>query len=221
MCVIVDEVDGVVTGSGGEGGFMKALVDLIMLDQKNSTALGTLQQVSSVVNRFQRLYTHIWQAPARKKKGDRFRLLQPIILVCNDIYHSSLRPLRQSAMAEVIHVCKAPVQSLVTRMQNIFQKEGIPCDSDGVRKLCEATWGVSNRKEDRNGSGAGEGDMRGILVVGEWVAGKLRASGDDSARLTRKWVEDNVLSDLQHGALLHLFSFWHFSRTSYSLLLAE
>lgn len=182
VCVIVDEVDGVVTGSGGEGGFMKALVDLIVLDQKNSNALGTLQQ-----------------APARKKKGDRFRLLRPIILVCNDIYHPSLRPLRQSSMAEVIHVRKPPVQSLVTRMHNIFQKEGVPCDSDGVRRLCEATWGISNRKEDRNGSGGGEGDMRGILVVGEWVAGKLRASSGDDARLTRKWVEDNVLSDLQHG----------------------
>ncbi|KAK4505856.1 hypothetical protein PRZ48_003821 [Zasmidium cellare] len=182
VCVIVDEVDGVVTGSGGEGGFMKALVDLIMLDQKNSNALSTMQQ-----------------APAKKKQGDRFRLLRPIILVCNDIYHPSLRPLRQSLMAEVIHVRKPPVQSLVTRMHNIFEKEGIPCDGDGVRRLCEATWGVSNRKEDRNGNGAGEGDMRGILVVGEWVAGKLRASGGDDIRLTRKWVEDNVLSDLQHG----------------------
>ncbi|KAF2162067.1 hypothetical protein M409DRAFT_27446 [Zasmidium cellare ATCC 36951] len=182
VCVIVDEVDGVVTGSGGERGFMKALVDLIMLDQKNSNVLGTMQQ-----------------APVKKKKGDRFRLLRPIILVCNDIYHPSLRPLRQSLMAEVIHVRKPPVQSLVTRMHGIFEKEGIPCDGDGVRRLCEATWGVSNRKEDRNGSGAGEGDMRGILVVGEWVAGKLRATGGDDLRLTRKWVEDNVLSDLQHG----------------------
>lgn len=184
VCVIVDEVDGVVSGSGGsgEGGFVKALIDLIMLDQKNSTALGTLQQ-----------------APAKKRKGDRFRLLRPIILVCNDVYHPSLRPLRQSTVAEVIHVRKPQIQTLVTRLQNIFQKEGVPCDSDGVRRLCEATWGVSNRKEDRNGSGAGEGDMRGILVVGEWVAGKLRATSDGSTRLTRKWVEENVLNDLQHG----------------------
>lgn len=47
VCVIVDEVDGVVTGSGGEGGFMKALVDLMVMDQKNSNALGTMQQVST------------------------------------------------------------------------------------------------------------------------------------------------------------------------------
>ena len=187
VCVIVDEVDGVVTGSagGGEGGFVKALVDLVMLDQKNSTALGTLQQV-----------------PVRnKKKGERFRLLRPMILICNDVYHPSLRPLRQSSHAEVIHVRKPPVQTLVSRLHSIFDREGVPCESDGVRRLCEATWGVSNRKEDRSGSGAGEGDMRGIMVVGEWVAGKLRSMNDVSCntRLTRRWVEENILNDLAHG----------------------
>ncbi|KAF7186558.1 Chromosome transmission fidelity protein 18 [Pseudocercospora fuligena] len=184
VCVIVDEVDGVVGGSGGggEGGFVKALIDLIMLDQKN-TPLGSMSQ-----------------APAKKKKtGERFRLLRPLILVCNDVYHPALRPLRQSSVAEVIHVRKPPVQSLVTRLQQVFEKEGVPCDSDGVRRLCEAAWGVSNRKEDRKAAGAGEGDMRGIMVVGEWVAGKLRASSNGNERLTRKWVEDNVLSDLAHG----------------------
>ena len=187
VCVIVDEVDGVVggSGSGGEGGFVKALIDLILLDQKNSQALSTLSQV-----------------PARKKKGDRFRMLRPMILICNDVYHPALRPLRQSNLAEIIHVKKPPLQTISLRMQDIFQKEGVPCDGDGVRRLCEAAWGVSNRKEDRAGSGSGEGDMRGIMVVGEWVAGKLRAlneaSGDD-IRLTRRWVEDNIITDLNHG----------------------
>ncbi|KAK5175403.1 Chromosome transmission fidelity protein 18 [Saxophila tyrrhenica] len=181
VCVVVDEVDGVVSGSGGsgEGGFVKALIDLVNLDQKNSSALGTLQQ-----------------APVRKKKGDRFRLLRPMILICNDVYHPSLRPLRQGSYAEIIHVRKPPVQTLVSRLQSVFEKEGVPCESDGVRRLCEATWGVSNRKEDRNGAGAGEGDMRG-----EWVAGKLRSinNATGNARLTRRWVEENVLSDLGHG----------------------
>ena len=186
VCVVVDEVDGVVGGSGGsgEGGFVKALIDLVALDQKNSSVLGTLQQ-----------------APARKKKGDRFRLLRPMILICNDIYHPSLRPLRQSTHAEVIHVRKPPVQILASRLHSIFDREGVPCESDGVRRLCEAAWGVSNRKEDRSGSGAGEGDMRGIMVVGEWVAGKLRSINDatGNARLTRRWVEENVINDLNHG----------------------
>ncbi|KAK0942200.1 Chromosome transmission fidelity protein 18 [Friedmanniomyces endolithicus] len=186
VCVIVDEVDGVVGGGGGgggEGGFIKALIDLIMLDQRNS-ALGSLQQ-----------------APVRKKKGDRFRLQRPLILICNDIYHPALRLLRQSSHAEVIHVRKPQIQTITTRMHDIFAKEGVPCEGDGVRRLCEAAWGVSNRKEDRGGNGAGEGDMRGIMVVCEWVAAKLRSERHvtGAAKLTRRWVEDNILRDLSHG----------------------
>lgn len=189
VCVIVDEVDGVVSGTGGggggEGGFIKALLDLVMLDAKNSSPLGSMSQ-----------------APTKNKK-DRFRLLRPLILICNDIYAPALRGLRQSTHAEIIHVRKPPVQSLVSRLQGIFERERVPADVDGVRRLCEATWGISSRKEDKNGAGAGEGDMRGILVVGEWVAGKVRAlresTGDAQLRLTRRWVEENILSDLSHG----------------------
>ncbi|GAB7359161.1 hypothetical protein MBLNU230_g5228t1 [Neophaeotheca triangularis] len=190
VCVVVDEVDGVVSGSGGggEGGFVKALIDLVNLDQKNTNvALGGLQQ---------------GPAAGKKKKGDRFRLLRPMILICNDVYHPSLRPLRQSSLAEIVHGRKPPIQAIVARMQAIFDRENVPCESDGVRRLCEAAWGVSNRKEDKSSNGAGEGDMRGIMVVGEWVAGKLRASNatsDGNGKLTRRWVEDNILSDLSHG----------------------
>ncbi|OCL02819.1 hypothetical protein AOQ84DRAFT_392683 [Glonium stellatum] len=188
VCVVVDEVDGVVGGSGGggEGGFIKALIDLVNLDQKNTNVLGS-QNAS---------------APKKKRKGDKFRLLRPMILICNDVYHPSLRPLRQSSIAEIIHIRKPPLNMVVSRMHCIFEKEGIPCDSDGVRRLCEATWGVSSKKEGGSGSGTGEGDIRGIMVVGEWVAGKLRASMDSTpgtTRLTRRWVEDNVLNDLSHG----------------------
>lgn len=188
VCVVVDEVDGVVSGSGGggEGGFIKALIDLVTLDQRNTNA-----GLSS-----------FGQAPvAKKKKGERFRLLRPMILICNDVYHPSLRPLRQSSLAEIVHVRKPPIQAIVARMQAIFDRENVPCESDGVRRLCEAAWGVSNRKEDKRSNGAGEGDMRGIMVVGEWVAGKLRASNTSggNTKLTRRWIEDNVLSDLSHG----------------------
>lgn len=128
VCVVVDEVDGVVGGSGGsgEGGFIKALIDLINLDEKNSKAVG--------------------QQSMTKKKGDKFRLLRPLILICNDLYHPSLRPLRQSSMAEIVHIRKPAINMVVTRMQDIFTKEGFQCDSDGVRRLCEATWGVSTKK---------------------------------------------------------------------------
>lgn len=188
VCVIVDEVDGVVGGSGGsgEGGFIKALIDLISLDERNSRSIGQKSL----------------DGPKKKKKGDRFRMLRPLILVCNDVYHPSLRPLRQSSHAEIIHIRKPALNMVVTRIHDIFHKEGVLADSDGVRRMCEATWGVTNKKEGGNGTGTGEGDIRSVMVVGEWVAGRLKATiskDSEPPRLTRRWVETNILNDLNHG----------------------
>ncbi|KAF2034120.1 chromosome transmission fidelity protein 18 [Setomelanomma holmii] len=189
VCVVVDEVDGVVGGSsgGGEGGFVKALIDLINLDEKNSRMLGQNQGSTGT----------------KKRKGDKFRLLRPLILICNDLYHPSLRPLRQSSLAEVVHIRKPALNMVVTRIQDIFVKEGFLCDSDGVRRLCEATWGVSTKKEGGTGSGTGEGDIRGVMVVSEWVAGRLRSShktkSSEKPHLSRQWIEENFINDLRHG----------------------
>lgn len=185
LCVVVDEVDGVVGGaggSGGEGGFVKALIDLIQLDQKNSNTVGN-------------------PGYARKKrKGDDFRLMRPLILICNDVYHPSLKPLRHSNLAEIIHVRKPSLDAVVTRMKSVFEKEGVACDSEAVRRLCEVTWGVNATEARKGREGTGEGDLRGIMVVAEWAARKLRASSKDGkARLTRKWVDQNMTSDLSHG----------------------
>ncbi|KAH8804763.1 chromosome transmission fidelity protein-like protein 18 [Xylogone sp. PMI_703] len=186
LCVVVDEVDGVVGGSGssGEGGFIKALIDLIQLDQKNSSAVGTNTAYSK----------------NKKKKGDSFRLMRPLILICNDVYHPSLRPLRQSGIAEIIHVRKPPLEAVITRMKSVFEKEGVSCDGDAVRRLCEATWGITAAESRKGHEGSGEGDLRGIMVVGEWAARKLKSSSNGTApRLTRKWVEQNITGDLSHG----------------------
>lgn len=187
VCVVVDEVDGAVGGSGvnGEGGFIKALLDLVAIDQKNTTVFDTGNPSS---------------LPAkRKKKGDGFRLLRPLILICNDVYHPALRPLRSSKAAEIIHIRPPTLDKVFTRLKMVFELEHVPCDGDGVRRLCEATWGVSSRKGLRAEScGEGEGDMRGVMVVGEWVARKLRASAP-VPRLTRRWVEQHLLESLSHG----------------------
>ena len=192
VCVVVDEVDGVVSGSGagagagGDGGFIKALTELLALDHKNANRNPV-------------------QSTTRKKKGDEFRMLRPLILICNDIYHPSLRLLRHGTMAEVVHVRKPALQMIVPRLCAIFEKEGVPADGDGVRTLCEAAWGVTSRKQGgkRNGVGTSEGDIRGILVTGEWVAGKLRAAAsagpDITVKLTRQWIEQNIIGELAHG----------------------
>lgn len=187
VCVIVDEVDGVVTGSGasGEGGFIKALIDLITTGEKNASG----QEAAS-------------QHPSRRKrKGDDFRQMRPLILICNDVYHPSLRPLRQSNLAEVIHVGKPTIDAVVTRLKTVFEKEGIPCEKDAARKICEAAWGMSSGIDAKKGAeSTAEGDLRGVMVVGEWVAGRIRsASLKGPLCLTRQWVERNIVHDLSHG----------------------
>ncbi|KXG50260.1 ATPase, AAA-type, core [Penicillium griseofulvum] len=184
VCVVVDEVDGVTggSGSGGEGGFMKALIDLVLLDQRNA-------KWSSEGNK------------GKKRKGDNFRFMRPLILVCNDLYHSSLRPLRASSIAEMITVRQAPLENVVQRVKGIFGREGIPCDSDGARRLCEAAWGMASRK-NRNAKtqGSAEGDIRSVLVAAEFVAHKLRNESPSSLRLTRNWLENRVLNASAEGS---------------------
>ena len=184
VCVVVDEVDGVTggSGSGGEGGFMKALIDLVLLDQRNS-------KLSAEGN------------TGKKRKGDTFRFMRPLILVCNDLYSSSLRPLRASSIAEMISVRQAPLENVVQRVKFIFGREGIPCDNDGARRLCEAAWGMVSRKQ-RNAktTGSAEGDIRSVLVAAEFVAHKLRnESLPSSLKLTRNWLEQKVLNASGEG----------------------
>ncbi|OBT93704.1 hypothetical protein VE01_08038 [Pseudogymnoascus verrucosus] len=184
VCVVVDEVDGVVGGSGGsgEGGFIRALIDLVQLDAKNAVPGATMAK------------------PGRKKKEDDFfRLLRPMILICNDVYHPSLRQLRQSSFAEVIHIRKPPIDAVTARMKHVFEKEGVACEADGVRRLCEATWGLSSGPEAKFESSGTEGDLRSVLVVGEWVARKLKTDTSSRPKLTKKWVEANMASMLGYG----------------------
>lgn len=188
ICVVVDEVDGVVGGSGasGEGGFVKALIDLVLTDQRNS-AMPT---------------STMSEASRQRRKGDDFRQMRPLVLICNDVYHPSLRPLRQSNLAEVIHVGRPSLDAVVGRVKTVFEKEGIPCDKDAARKLCEAAWGITSGIDAKRGAESTvEGDLRGVMVVGEWVAGRFRSSlVGGNPRLTRQWIEHNILNDLASSA---------------------
>lgn len=188
VCVIVDEVDGVVSGAGGsgEGGFIKALIDLVLIDQKNSAPGANTQDNSR-----------------KKKKGDDFRLMRPLVLICNDVYHPSLRPLRQSNLAEIIHVGRPSIDAVVGRLKVVFEKEGIPCDKDASRKLCEAAWGMTSGIDAKRGAESTvEGDLRGVMVVGEWVAARFRSAAlaEPTQRLTKQWIESHILGDLSSGA---------------------
>lgn len=186
VCVVIDEVDGVVSGSGGsgEGGFIRALMDLITTGEKNASGQGAAQNNSK-----------------RKKKTDDFKQMRPLILICNDIYHPALRPLRQSNLAEIVYTGKPSIDAVVNRLKGVFEKEGIPCEKDAARKVCEAAWGMTSGIDAKKGAeSTAEGDLRGIMVVGEWVAGRLRAASlKTPLSLTRQWVEQNIIRELAHG----------------------
>jgi len=192
LCVIVDEVDGVVSGSGGsgEGGFIKALIDLLLKDQKNESKKDVEQAVGN---------------STKKRKGDNFRMMRPMIMICNDAYHNALRLLRTSQFVEIVHVGRPMLNNVALRMQNIFEREGIDADADAVRRLCESCWGSTSKKEGGTGSGVGEGDIRSVMVMAEWIAGRLRAdfstSGDQKSSLSKKWLETNMSDASSNGAL--------------------
>ncbi|PHH69596.1 hypothetical protein CDD82_7658 [Ophiocordyceps australis] len=178
VCVVVDEVDGAVSGSAasGEGGFVKALVDLVNVDENNNN-------------------TQDKGGRRRGKNNDSFQQMRPLILICNDVYHASLRPLRQSNVAQVVHVGRPSLDAVVARLKAVFEREGIRCDKDAARKLCEAAWGISSSVASNSPV---DGDLRAIMVLGEWVAGRLRASTPAGATplLTRHWIERHLAKSL-------------------------
>ncbi|KAF1811574.1 hypothetical protein P152DRAFT_508107 [Eremomyces bilateralis CBS 781.70] len=185
VCIVVDEVDGAAasSGAGGESGFIKAILDLVALDQRN-----TLQPFSD--------------APAKKAKS-RFRMRRPLILICNDLYATSLRLLRQSPAVEIIHVRPPPISAVATRLDTVFRKEGIAADSDAIRRICETIWSTESKKSARFNPANGDGDVRSIMVAAEWIARRWMAEctrpGLALNRLTKPWVEDAVVADFAAG----------------------
>jgi chromosome transmission fidelity protein 18 len=176
VCLIIDEIDGVTGGGGGgagggnEAGFIKALIDLILADQQttneNQATAGTTRR--------------------RKKKNQNFRLLRPIIAVCNDLYAPALKPLRQHA--EVVQMRPPPMALMVDRLEWIFENEGYATEDGAVRRIVELS--------SSGGSATRKGDMRGPLVNGEWIAARLKDSAKNSKgrqKLTRSAVEQELV----------------------------
>ncbi|KAF3904756.1 hypothetical protein ABW20_dc0102156 [Dactylellina cionopaga] len=188
VCVVIDEIDGVTgEGGGGDGGFIKALVDLIEQDRRNSG------DPSAEVTR-----------KKSRKGSDRFRFLRPIIAVCNDLYAPSLRTLRP--LCEVVYTKRPPLGLVCGRLKDIFEREGVEGDTDAIRRLVEL--------ESGHGTGNSadfmaewSGDVRGVIVAGEWICGRLRSAATKAAsdpilsknfemtsqkriRMTKKWVEE-------------------------------
>ena len=77
-------------------------------------------------------------------------MLRPLILICNDVYHPSLRPLRQSSFAEVIHMRKPALTVVALRMQSIFEKENGEWKFLDARGISVGTYRREEPKTGRN-----------------------------------------------------------------------
>lgn len=170
VCLVVDEIDGV-TGGGasGEGGFVKALIDLVLADQKaNNFATGVTRK-------------------RKGRKGDLFRLQRPIVAICNDLYAPALRALRP--LAEIVHMRKPPAGLMVGRLKSVLTNEGFRMEDGAVRRLVE----LSCMGEGAGSSKAG-GDMRAAMVGCEWIACRLRAAVEEDRDATKPKKERRYLT---------------------------
>ncbi|GMF25444.1 unnamed protein product [Phytophthora lilii] len=110
-CIILDEIDGAMNGNDGK------------------SAIEVIQEIAN--------------APLQRKKAGaktaakkRHPLTRPLICICNDLYASVLRPLRQIA---TIFTLDAPhPQSLVTRLKYICRQEGIKTSTGVLAALCSS-----------------------------------------------------------------------------------
>ncbi|KAK6507600.1 hypothetical protein TWF481_006027 [Arthrobotrys musiformis] len=194
ICVVIDEIDGVTGDGAGEGGFIRALVDLIEQDKRNSGDPDA-------------------QVMKKKggKKGERFRFLRPIVAVCNDLYAPSLKTLRP--LCEVVYTKRPPLGLVLGRLKEIFEREGVDGDTDAIRRLVELEGGNANINS-ADFMAEWSGDVRGVMVAGEWICGRLlsaaakeklketpkpipagKGKGKEKdqipkIRMTKKWVEE-------------------------------
>ncbi|KAG5520202.1 hypothetical protein PMAC_001279 [Pneumocystis sp. 'macacae'] len=118
--IIIDEIDGV-NNSAGEQGFIKSLVDILVDDDYATKDIFSTNSTT---------YS--------KKKKIKFKkkiLLRPIICICNDLYTTALRPIRQ--YAKIIYFKQTSTSSLISRMHVICKIEGLSINTQILTTLCE------------------------------------------------------------------------------------
>lgn len=117
-CLIIDEIDG---AAGGDAGFIKTLVRLVMEGSKVS-------------------HTNKSSHPNGKgKKKEVVPLQRPIICICNDLYVPALRPLR--AIARIVRFTPPTNAMLVKRLKDICEVEQLRADHKSLTTLVEVAEG--------------------------------------------------------------------------------
>ncbi|KAE9338261.1 hypothetical protein PF008_g12150 [Phytophthora fragariae] len=110
-CIILDEIDGAMNGSDG-----KSAIEVIL-----EIANAPLQRK---------------KAGAKTAAKNRHPLIRPLICICNELYASVLRPLRQ--MAKIFTLDAPHSQRLVTRLKHICRHEGIKASTGALAALCSS-----------------------------------------------------------------------------------
>ncbi|EEB07523.1 DNA replication factor C complex subunit Ctf18 [Schizosaccharomyces japonicus yFS275] len=108
-CIVADEID------GGDPGFARALADLLIGDERATSAITNSQK--------------------RKRNTNRKLILRPIICICNDVFTPSLRTLRP--YARIVYFKPAPQAALVGRLRTVCRLQGLNADSRSLTVLTD------------------------------------------------------------------------------------
>ncbi|WRT65827.1 uncharacterized protein IL334_002777 [Kwoniella shivajii] len=116
----------------------------------------------------------IQDVPARKKSNTPARpLRRPIICICNDLYASSLRPLRP--FARIIRFRKPQPQFLVKRLREICDREILSADLRSLTTLVDVT----------------SGDVRSCLNTLQFIKSKSSVVTDEAIRNSSVGLKDS------------------------------
>ncbi|ORY75800.1 P-loop containing nucleoside triphosphate hydrolase protein, partial [Protomyces lactucae-debilis] len=121
-CIVIDEIDGV-SGAGGETGFIKRLLGIVLADEKALASMSAVPGLNGFATR-----------KSKKQKSNK-SLLRPIIVICNDLYAPALRTLRP--YCQVVYFKASGPASLVARLRTICLHEGLQADVRALHALCE------------------------------------------------------------------------------------
>ncbi|KAG7398942.1 Chromosome transmission fidelity protein 18 [Phytophthora boehmeriae] len=110
-CIILDEIDGAMNGTDGR------------------SAIEVIHEMAAAP-----LFKK--KAGAKTSSKTRHPLVRPLICICNDMYASVLRPLRQ--LAKIFLLDTPHPQRLVTRLKFICRHEGIKASTGALAALCSS-----------------------------------------------------------------------------------
>jgi len=121
VCLIIDEVDGAVSGGLG---FTKVCEFLKQCTSKRAAPKTTDD-------------TEIEGGPSspQKKKRESFDLRRPIIFICNDFYAKALRPLRELTIS--VKISESDHKRLIQRLRQICKLQAVKIEDDIIQLLAE------------------------------------------------------------------------------------